>query len=65
MKIKIDQEKCIGCGSCTSVCLDVFDLNDENKAILRDTGISQGEIDDQCVNEAIDICPVQAIEIEK
>jgi ferredoxin len=65
MKIKIDQEKCIGCGSCTSVCPDVFDLNDENKAILKDARTSQGEIDDQCVKEAVDICPVQAIEIEE
>ena len=25
-------ENCIGCGACTAVCPDVFDLNDEGKA---------------------------------
>jgi ferredoxin len=63
MKIKIDQEKCIGCGSCTAVCSDVFEISDESKAVLKDSGVSQGEANHDCIKEAADICPVQAIEV--
>ena len=65
MKIKINQEECIGCGSCSAVCPDVFDLNDENKAIIKDTGSDQGESDNECVKEAVDVCPVDVIKIEE
>jgi len=65
MKIKINQEECIGCGSCSAICPDIFDLDDDNKAIIKDTGIDQGETDDQCAKEAVDICAVDAIKIEK
>ena len=60
MKIKIDKEKCIGCGSCVAVCADYFEMDDDNKARLKD-GVNGAE----CAQEAVDICPVQAIEIEE
>lgn len=62
MKIKIDEEKCINCGSCSSVCPDVFEMSDENKIQIK---AGKEESDDSCVQEAIDICPVQAIEKEE
>jgi len=65
MKIKINQEDCIGCGSCSAVCPDVFDLNEDNKAIIKSTNIDQGEVDQECVKEAVEICPVQVIKIEE
>ena len=65
MKIKINQEECIGCGSCSAVCPDVFDLNHENKAIVKETGTDQGETDDQCAKEVEEICPTQAVKIEE
>ena len=55
MKGCVDQELCIGCGLCTSLCPDVFELNEEGKAVA--TG--EGE-----VQEAIDNCPVSAICVE-
>ncbi len=64
MKIKINQKDCIGCGSCSAVCPNVFDLNDDNKAIIKDTNSDQGESDDECVQEAVDICPVDVIKVE-
>lgn len=60
MKIKIDEEKCIGCGSCVAVCPDCFEMTDDNKARLKDE-ITNTE----CVQEAVDVCPVQVIEIEE
>jgi ferredoxin len=36
MKITIDGEECIGCGSCVELCPDVFQMQaDEEKAIGR------------------------------
>jgi len=60
MKIKIDEEKCIGCGSCVAVCPDYFEMTDDNKARLKNKAA-----DAECVQEAIDICPVQVIKIEE
>lgn len=57
-KIKIDTEKCIGCGSCSAVCPDCFEIGDDGKAHMIKEESSCGET---CVKEAIDICPVDAI----
>ena len=65
MKIKINQEDCIGCGSCSAICPDVFDLNKENKAVIKNTDTDQGETDEECVKEAVDICPIDVIKIEE
>ncbi|MBU1292363.1 ferredoxin [Patescibacteria group bacterium] len=65
MKIKINQEDCIGCGSCVAICPDVFDINQENKAVVKNTNTDQGETDQECAKEAVEICPIQVIEIEE
>ena len=56
MAIKVDKEKCIGCGLCESLCPQVFVLKD-GKAIVK----AQKNI--PCVKEAKDVCPVNAITI--
>jgi ferredoxin len=66
MKITIDQQKCIGCGSCASVCPDLFEIGDDNKARLKERAENKEEAETQkCAQEAADICPVQAIKVEK
>ena len=60
MKIKVDRDKCIGCGSCVVVCSDCFEMDSDNKARLKNE-----TTDTECVQEAIDVCPVQVIEIEE
>ena len=53
--VKIDKEKCIGCGACVAVCPDMFELGSDGKANVKNA-------DAKCnVKEAIETCPVQAI----
>jgi ferredoxin len=53
MKASIDQNKCIGCGTCAAVCPDSFKI-EGSKAKFTDTA-------SDCINKAIESCPVQAI----
>jgi len=56
--IKVNQELCLGCGACASLCPDVFKMNEAGKA----EAISQENID--CAKNAAESCPVQAIEVK-
>jgi ferredoxin len=58
-KVKIDQNTCIGCGLCCGICGNVFDMNDEGKAEVINNVSPE---DEDSVQEAIDSCPVSAIE---
>ncbi|MFH1586021.1 MAG: ferredoxin [archaeon] len=53
--VKVDKNKCIGCGTCSSVCPEVFEMGDDGKANVK----AQKNV--PCVKEAIDSCPVDAI----
>ncbi len=54
--IKIDPDKCIGCGLCTNICEEVFEFDfDKGKAKIK------VQKDLPCVKEAISNCPVEAI----
>ena len=53
----VDQDICISCGLCVSVCPGVFHFNDSGKSECYDPdGATEAEI-----QSAIDGCPVQAI----
>jgi len=75
-KIIHNYEKCIGCGSCNAVCPEFWGMDYEaGKAILKGgkknkkTGRSELEVnnakDIERNQNAADICPVQAISIQK
>ncbi len=51
-------DNCIGCGACVAVCDDVFDMNDEWKAIVKEDKDSSNS---ECIDDAIWVCPVGAI----
>jgi ferredoxin len=53
--VKVDKNKCIGCGLCASICSEAFKMNDDNKAEVI------ANKNTPCVKEAIDSCPVDAI----
>ena len=56
--IKVDKEKCIGCGLCASICEEVFEIAKDGKSKVK----SQKDL--PCVKEAIESCPVEAISKE-
>ncbi len=56
-KVRVDKEKCIGCGLCASIAEKAFKLNDEGKAEVLEVK----ETDKEKIQEAIDSCAVGAI----
>lgn len=53
----VDQDVCISCGLCVSICPAVFRFNSVGKSEAYDP---QGDTESQ-IQTAIDGCPVQAI----
>jgi len=56
--VKIDKNKCIGCGTCASICPKVFEMSGD-KAVVK-KGQEKSKL--PCVKEAIESCPENAIE---
>ena len=52
MKAYVDQDLCISCGLCISICEEVFHWNDDEKAEAIDEEVPQ-ELED-AVQEAIE-----------
>ncbi len=66
MKVKVDEELCIGDGSCEDICPEIFEMND---ADVAETKIGENEpvprdLEAPC-REAAESCPVDAIIIEE
>lgn len=63
MKVKVNNNACIGCGACAAMCSKVFELTDEGvaKAIVE---VVPEELKDEVV-EASEGCPTAAIETEE
>jgi ferredoxin len=61
-RVYIDEDECIGCGSCEEICPEVFKLNEETEK--AEMIKAQGGPED-LIQEAIDTCPVSCIHWEK
>ena len=57
-RVYIDEEACIGCGTCEGICPEVFHLNEEKgkSEVIKAEGGPQ-----ELIQEAIDSCPMEAI----
>lgn len=53
----VNQQTCIGCGTCVSLAPKSFKLNDEGKI----QPINPPQDDEATIKNAIDSCPVNAI----
>ncbi len=59
MKVKVNQEACIGCGACTSVAADLFEINDEGLSTAKVETVPADK--EQEAKDAIETCPTGAI----
>lgn len=60
--VYIDEEECIGCGSCVEICPEVFHLKegDEKAEVIKPEGGPE-----DLIQEAMDTCPVSCIHWEE
>ncbi len=61
MRVKVDEETCIGCALCAETCPEVFEMNDD-KARVKVDQVPEN-VTGSC-KEAAENCPVEAIQIE-
>jgi ferredoxin len=57
-KVRIDENECIGCGSCADICPEVFEINHELEksfVIMAEGG------DEDCILDAMGECPMSCI----
>jgi len=60
MKVKVDRDLCIGVGNCVALASTVFELDEDNKAVVLDPS----SVDDDALLEAAESCPENAIILE-
>jgi len=59
LRVQVDQDLCISCGTCIDLCPDVFNWNEDEKAqaILEEV---PEELESDA-HEAVESCPTSAI----
>lgn len=62
MKVRIDEELCVGDGTCVDICPDVFEMNGDVAEVKMEE--IPNELRDRC-EEAVDSCPTEAIVVEE
>ncbi len=67
MKVKINKDTCVMCGSCVAICPEVFEMKDDGsvdvKAEFQNVDITDASLIEK-VKQAQVACPVMAIETE-
>ncbi len=60
-KVIIETDECIGCETCVELCPEVFEFDEEAEKAV----VIQPEGGPECVEEAIETCPVECIHWEE
>ncbi|MGI6324618.1 MAG: ferredoxin [Bacilli bacterium] len=63
MTVEIDKDKCIGCGACTTIVPEVFELGDDGLAFVKTDEYNESKKDD--IKDAAESCPTGAIIIKE
>ncbi|RLF02908.1 MAG: ferredoxin [Thermoprotei archaeon] len=63
MKVKVNEDTCIGCGSCAMIADQVFSMQNGKSVVVDDVVITPEMEGD--VKLAMQACPVGAISIEE
>jgi ferredoxin len=61
MKATVDEKACIGCGACSDICPEVFELGNDGVAHVKIAPVP-AELETKC-RQAAEACPVTAIEL--
>ena len=61
-KIIIEKNLCIGCGMCTVLCPEVFELVNGKASVKEGADFEKNK---KAIEEAIENCPVNAISLKK
>lgn len=71
MKIILEQDKCIGCGSCANICKKHFKMNKNYKSDLVGGKKTKGNVFEKEIKEvdketqdAVNSCPAMCIHIK-
>jgi ferredoxin len=62
MKVKIDKDKCLGCGTCAALYEELFEIGEDGMSQIKE--MNQEKIDKEKVKQAQDSCPTGAIVVE-
>ena len=69
MVIKVDKDKCIGCGSCSAMCPKYFEMAEDGRSHIKGAtsqNLEELEVEKiECAESAAESCPVQCIHIER
>ena len=59
MKIEVNKDVCIGCGSCASIAPDTFEFGEDGLAEAKEQEITEE------VRDAAEACPTDAITLNE
>jgi len=62
MRVRVDEELCIGCEACVEICPEVFEMQGD-AAVAKIEDDIPDDLEDTC-REAAESCPVEAILVE-
>ena len=71
MKVKVNKDVCIGCGACTAIAQNIFEIGDDGLAETINPENIEEKVKDipaddkDDVLDAADGCPVGAIEVNE
>lgn len=63
MKVKVNEDACIGCGACCAIADSIFEIGDNGLSEVKKEKVQEDE--KQAVRDAAEACPTGAIEVEE